>query len=119
MISIDKTKIEKPASILNDKKIGRQLIKFKDEIKIGSTYRNDKVKTALAELYVYYDFEKGIKGIKCAFCESKIDKANTTEEVEHYRPKSGVKTIQLDMNGKILRKEENKIDFIELEHKGY
>jgi hypothetical protein len=120
MISIDKTKVSKPHSILNDTKIGKQLNKIIFELKpIGSTYRSEKVKKALAELYEYYDDESGIKGIKCAFCESHIAIQSTNGEVERYRPKGGIKIVQFDRNGKMLRRENANIDFIQLKHKGY
>lgn len=120
MISVDKSKVAKP-DILNDAKIGKQLqnIVFepKPSEKIGTTYRSPKVKEALTELYAFE--EDYVKGAKCGYCETKIDPAMTTEEVEHFRSKGNVKTLTLDKNGEVVRKENGNIEVLEITHKGY
>ncbi len=87
MISIDKTKIDKPA-VFDNTVIQTKLLDIKDKEKpgkdINSLYNHDTVRTALNELY----------NNKCAYCEGIANSAQFTSRIDHYRPKNGIKNIK-------------------------
>jgi uncharacterized protein (TIGR02646 family) len=87
MISIDKTKIEKPKVLSNDrivKLLKKRITEDKPGKKIAAPYNDKEVRKQLRELY--HD--------KCAYCEDKIQVSNATPRIEHYRPKDGIKEVQ-------------------------
>ncbi len=83
MISIDKTKIDRPKVLNNTIWIEEQLLKIKDYEKPGNEiknrYKHKEVKTALCKLYHN----------KCAYCEGKIPEG-FSERIDHFRPKNGI-----------------------------
>jgi len=85
MISVDKTKIQKPKSI-DYNWINSELLDIKDKIKPGdfikNKYKTDEIKDSLKELY----------NSKCAYCEV-IKPEGYNTNVEHFRPKNGIKEV--------------------------
>ena len=85
MISIDKTKIEKP-EILNNDNIQSKLLEIIEEQrpgeKIRNLYNNNKVRIALNKLY----------NNKFAYCEQKIPEGYS-ERIDHFRPKNRIKGV--------------------------
>jgi len=86
MISIDKNTVIKP-NVLNDSKIERKLLKIKEIEKPGdkikNLYNHEEVKKILNSLYHN----------KCAYCEGLANNAKSGTEMDHYRPKNGIKGI--------------------------
>ena len=87
MISIKKNKIQKP-NILNNEWISEKLKAIKDTgnpgKKIDSRYKDDEVRNALKKLYHN----------KCAYCEGKVKPAQNQPNIDHYRPKDKIKSVE-------------------------
>jgi len=85
MISIDKSKVFKPANLNHKPCINaiKEVIQTKSGKIIKSIYNSNSVKITLMSLY----------NNKCGYCECKIEKANFSERIDHYRPKDKLKDI--------------------------
>jgi len=86
MISIDKNTVIKPA-VLDEDLIGSKLLVIKEIAKSGNEiknlYNHEEVKKALNLLYHN----------KCAYCEGLANNAKSGTEMDHYRPKNGIKGL--------------------------
>lgn len=93
MIYIDRNSIPKP-KVFNSKKTVIAIEKLEEFYT-----RNDKLKSQQRFTQPFgVEFQKGLKSSlrklfnnKCAYCESKINPAATTGDLDHFRPKSGAR----------------------------
>lgn len=93
MIYIDRNNVPKP-KVFNSKKTAIAIEKLEEFYT-----RNDKLKSQQRFTQPFrVEFQKGLKSSlrklfndKCAYCESKINTAATTGDLDHFRPRNGAR----------------------------